>query len=59
MAQVEECPYYRSGLCNISGCSQEQYQREHYCLTEKGKGNDWRSCPNYQGASEKTRIEKR
>ncbi|MCL2306542.1 MAG: hypothetical protein FWC43_14485 [Planctomycetaceae bacterium] len=59
MAQAVECPYYRNGYCNISGCSQSQYQRENYCLTEQGKGNDWKSCANYQGASERDRIEKR
>lgn len=59
MPEAVQCPYYAgSGYCGISGCSQSEYQRENYCVTEKSKEN-WRSCPNYQGASEITRIEKR
>ena len=59
MAEVVECPYYRNGYCNLYGTVQSQYQRENYCLIEKGKGNDWKYCANYQGASERARIEKR
>ena len=59
MPQAVECPYYGgSGYCNLSGSSQSQYQRENYCCTEKSK-EKWQSCPNYRGASEKAKIEKR
>jgi len=59
MPEAVECPYYSgSGYCGISGASQSEYQRENYCCTEKSKEN-WKSCANYQGASEKDRIEKR
>ena len=58
MPESVECPYYRSGYCNLTGSSQSQYQKDNYCLTEKSKEN-WKSCANYQGSSDKDKIEKR
>jgi hypothetical protein len=51
MPEAVQCPYYSSGYCNLSGYSQSEYQRENYCVTEKSK-EQWKSCANYQGASE-------
>ena len=62
MAEGVKCPYYGgSGYCKISGCSQTQYQIDNYCYVEQGTGKDtnWKSCANYQGASEETRMKAR
>jgi hypothetical protein len=59
MPEAVLCPYTNgSGYCYITGTSQGDYQRENYCCTEKSKEN-WRSCANYQGASDKDKVEKR
>ena len=58
MPEAVTCPYYSSGHCNLSGSSQSDYQKENYCVTEKSS-EQWKSCPNYQGASETARIEKK
>jgi hypothetical protein len=61
MPEYSPCPYYTdSGYCNISPSLTDQSggHKENYCATEKGKEN-WRRCANYQGASEKSKIEKR
>jgi len=60
MPESVQCPYYNgSGYCKLTGGFQTEYHKTHYCLVERDKGNDWRTCANYQGASEKDRIEKR
>ena len=59
MPEAVQCPYYAgSGYCNFGMTSQSEYQKDNYCVTEKSKEN-WRSCANYQGASDVQKIEKR
>jgi len=58
MPEAVQCPYFTNGYCNFHMTSQSEYQKENYCVTEKSKEN-WKSCANYQNASEVLRIEKR
>ena len=51
------CPYYDSEYkrCNLSGCSQDQSQRDYRCLDS----NNWKSCPNYENSSLEQKVSKR
>jgi len=50
------CPYYNENYktCNFFGTSQDQSQRDHYCLTN----SSWKSCPNYTGRSHEEKVRK-
>jgi hypothetical protein len=58
MPEAVQCPYFTNGYCNFYMTYQSQYQKDNYCVTKKSKEN-WRSCPNYQGAGDVAKIEKR
>jgi hypothetical protein len=51
------CPYYNQEYkqCVFFGTSQEQYQRDNYCLTS----SSWKSCPNYTSRSMDEKINKK
>jgi len=49
------CPCLKNGnVCNIAGTTQSGYNHQTYCLAS----DKFPSCPNFKGASEKTRHEK-
>jgi hypothetical protein len=51
------CPYYNQEYkqCVFFGTSQDQSQRDHYCLTNSG----WKSCSNYTSRSMDEKIQKK
>jgi hypothetical protein len=51
-----DCPYYNRDYktCNISGCNQDQGQRDYYCLTD-----NWRRCANYDKCSYEYKLSKK
>jgi hypothetical protein len=51
-----DCPYYDREYkkCNISGYSQDDSQRNQYCLTD-----NWRRCPNYDKSSYDEKLSKK
>jgi len=50
------CPYYQTDYkqCNFFGTSQEQYQRDNYCLSD-----GWRRCVNYTNRSFDEKVNKK
>lgn len=51
------CPYYNSDnkQCNFFGSSQDQNQRDSYCLT----GDNWKYCVNYSNRSFEEKVQKK
>jgi hypothetical protein len=51
------CPYYNQEYkqCAFFGTSQEQYQRDNYCLSS----SNWKSCPNYTSRSFEEKKDKK
>jgi len=52
------CPYHMEGpstWCNISGCNQDDYQKQNYC---RSSSNNWKRCPNYENANLETKVSK-
>jgi hypothetical protein len=49
------CPYYNDGhkSCNISGCYQDDSQRQSYCIS-----SSWKYCANYTNSSLQTKVDK-
>ena len=52
-----DCPYYNRDYkeCNFFGTSQDQYQRDTYCLS----GSNWKNCVNYTNRSREDKINKK
>jgi len=53
------CPYYLGEYkkCNISDVTQDEGQRQSYCL--KTDDYTYRRCPNYNGASFDYKMQKK
>jgi hypothetical protein len=51
------CPYYNENYktCNFFGTSQDQSQRDYYCLTS----DNWKRCANYDRRSLDEKIAKK
>jgi len=51
------CPYYNESYkqCNFFGTSQDQAQRDQYCLT----GDNWKRCANYSNRSFEEKVQKK
>ncbi len=49
------CPYYNSDskVCNFLGTSQEESQKENYCLSN----DNWKRCANYEEKSYKANTD--
>jgi len=50
------CPYYNENYknCNFFLTSQDQSQRELYCLTS----SNWKNCANYSNRSHEEKVKK-
>jgi hypothetical protein len=51
------CPYYDENYkkCNFFDSSQDQSQRDNYCLNS----SNWRNCVNYSNRSYDEKVSKR
>jgi hypothetical protein len=54
---MSECPYYDANYkqCNFFGTSQDQSQRDAYCLTS----DNWKRCANYTNRSRDEKVSKK